>query len=427
MKIEKKSINSHQIELTIRVPKVDAQPWLTKAANHLSQHRPIKGFRPGKAPYEIIKKEFGEAAIIQEAMEDIINGTFAQALEQENLDTYGKIGFELLPALGLDEIAAYKAMITLMPKVRLGNWQSQKIKRSEPKVSDEELKTALDELAGMVTTEEPVERPAQMNDKVIMDFEVFVDGKLIEGGKAQDFGLILGEGKMIPGFEEKIVGGKASQKLEFNLNFPPNYQAGHLSGKPAEFKITVKQVFARIKPEINDEFAKRMGVTDLNELKNSLRENIHKEKLGVEEERVEIAAIKQVVMNSEFDEIPKVMIDDTTQDLVHDFEHTLVHQGVKLEQYLSSIGKNLDQIKKEFEAKALERIKSSMALGQLAESEQLTITTDEITAEIEAQKKSYAHNHEALHDINQPEYKRHVASTLINRKIIRFIKDKIVE
>ena len=427
MKIEKKQINQNQIELTIRVAKIDAQAWLTKAANHLAEHRPIKGFRPGKAPYEIIKKEFGEPAIIQEAMEDIINGTFGQALAQENLDTYGKIGFELLPVLGLDEIAAYKAQVTLMPKVRLGNWQTQKIKRAEVKVTDEELTQALDELAGMVTSEEPADRPAQMNDKVIMDFEVFVDGKLIEGGKAQDFGLILGEGKMIPGFEEKIVGGKPTEKVEFNLNFPDKYQAAHLSGKPAEFKILVKQVLARVKPAIDDLFAQRMGVKDLIELKNRLQENIVKEKQGVEEERVEIAAIKQVVAVSEFDEIPKNMIDDTANDLTHDFEHTLAHQGLKMEQYLKSIGKNLEQMKQEFQPKALERVKSSMALGQLAQDEKLTITTDEIAEEIEAQKKSYAGNQEALNDIHKPEYKRHVAGTLINRKIIKFIKDKIVE
>ncbi len=427
MKTEKKELNNGQIELTIHVTKAEAMPWLTHAAQHLSQHRQIKGFRPGKAPYDVVKREFGEAAIIEEAMEDIINGSFNNALEQENLLTYGRIGFDLLPVLNPDDIAAYKAVVTRMPEVKLGDWQNKKIKRGAAKVEDADLTKAIDEMAGMLTNEAVVDRPAEMNDKVMIDFEVSVDGKPIEGGSAKDFGLILGEKKMIPGFEEQLVGKKASEKVEFKLSFPADYHAKDLSGKEATFKISVNQVLARIKPNIDDSMAKRLGVENLEGLKTKLSENILKEKQEVEEEKVEIAAIKQLVEASKFEEIPQAMIDDTAQDLVHDFEHTLSHQGMKMDQYLSSIGKTVDGIKKEFEPKAMERIKSSMALGQLAEDEKISITQEEIESELERQKKIYAHQPQALNDLGQPEYRRHIANTLINRKLIEFVKSKIVE
>ncbi len=427
MKTEKKQLNSNELELTIRVHKADAQPWLNHAAAHLSQHRPIKGFRPGKAPYDIVKREFGEEAILNEAMEDIINGTLSSVLESEKLFTYGKVGFDLLPVLDPEEVVVYKATVTLMPKVTLGKWQDKKIKREELKVTDEELTKALNEMAEMLITEEPVERPASMNDKVVVDFEVYVDGKLIDGGKANDFGLILGEAKMIPGFEENLVGKKAGEKVEFTLSFPADYHAKHLAGKLAEFKINVHQVLARTKPEINDEVAKRVGVADLNELKAKLSENILKEKRELEEEKIEIAAIKQLVDTASFGEIPQIMVDDTAADLTQEFEHTLAHQGMRIEQYLASINKTMDDIKKEFVPKALERVKSSMALGQLAEDEKLALTQEEIQTEIESQRKIYQHQPEALSDINRPEYRRHVANTIINRKIITFLKDKLVE
>ncbi len=427
MKIDKKELNKHQLELTVRISKADAQPYLNRTAAHLSEHHPIKGFRPGKAPYEIVKKEFGEDVILKEAMEEIINETFSQAVESEKLNTYGKVGFELLPALDPQNIVSYKAIVTLMPTATLGDWKSKKIKPQEVKVTDLELNKALEEMANMTTKEEPVLREAKMGDKAVIDFEVYVDGKLIEGGSAKDFGLILGEGRMIPGFEEQIVGKKAGDKLEFDLNFPENYQSADLNGKPAHFKINVNQIQERITPELNDDLAKRVGLTDIKQLKEVMTENILKEKQEKEQERVEIESIKQVTESTKFTEIPQILIEDTIEDLVHDFEHAIAHRGMKLDQYLKSIGKTLDQIKKDYEPKALERIKSSMALGKLAEDEKLTVTPDEIDEVIKAQKQAHASNPQAMNDLNQPEYRRHVANSIINRKIINHIKEHIVE
>lgn len=427
VKIDKKELGNSQIELTIRVSRSDAQPYLIHAAAHLSEHHPIKGFRPGKAPFELVKKELGEDAIMKEALEDIINETFHQVLTQEKMDTYGKVDFDLIPSLTPEEILVYKAVVTSMPTVQLGDWKGKKIKQQDVNVSDEDLNQAIKEMAEMVATEKPVEREAKLGDKVMVDFEVFVEGKLIEGGKADNFGLNLGEGRMILGFEEKIIGHKSGEKIEFTLNFPENYHASELGGKPANFKVTLKQVLEKMKPELDDELAKKVGLTSLSELKKTLSENILREKKEREIERVEIAAIKQVTESAKFSEIPMVMINDTVNDLVHDFEHTLAHRGMKLEQYLASIGKTLDQIKKDFEPKAVERIKSSMALGKLAEDEKLTVTTEEIDSEIKAQKQLYANNPQALNDINQPEYRRHVGNSLINRKIISFIRNQIIE
>jgi trigger factor len=266
-----------------------------------------------------------------------------------------------------------------------------------------------------------------MKDKAILDFEVYVDGKLIEGGKADDFALILGEKKMIPGFEENVVGKKTGEKFEFTQSFPDDYHAKNLSGKPAEFKINLKQVLARTKPALDDALAKRVGVDSVDELKKRLSENILKEKTEREEEKVEIAAIKQLVESAVFDKIPQVMIEDTAHDLMHDFEHTLVHQNMKFEQYLQSIGKTHDELKKEFEPRALERVKASIGLGQLAEDEKLTLTNEEIDDELAHQKVMYANQPNTINDIDKPEYRRHVANTLINRKIINFLKDKIVQ
>lgn len=427
MKTDKKELNKHQVEITVRVNQTDAQPMLDEAARHLSERRSIKGFRPGKATFEVVKRELGFGPILEEAMEEIINQTFNSVLEAENINTYGKVNFDLLPIASPDEVAAYKATVTIMPKVTLGDWQSKKIKRQPVSVSDAELNQALDELAGMTVSEAQTDEAAALTDKAVVDFEVVVDGKVIEGGSAKDFALVLGEGRMIPGFEEKIIGHKAGENVEFKLSFPKTYQAAHLAGKEADFKITVKQILKRIKPTIDDGFAQRVGVADLNDLKSKLQANIQKEKQNKEEERSEIAAIKQIVDTSKFDEFPDAMITDTVDELLHDFEHSLAHQNVKMDQYLASVGKTVEQTKKEFEPKAVERIKSSIALGKIAELEKLSLTTQVIGEELERQRKTHANNPEAMNDLARPEYRRHIANTLMNRKIIQFITDKIVE
>ena len=154
MQIDKKQLEKEQIELTIKVNKTEATPWLIAAAARISQAREIKGFRPGKAPYEIVKREFGEGPIISEALEEIVDGTLSQVLEQEKIRPYGQVGFDLVPTADPEIIVSYKAIVTQIPESKLGNWMDKKIKRTEIKVSDEELDKALIELADMSAAEE---------------------------------------------------------------------------------------------------------------------------------------------------------------------------------------------------------------------------------------------------------------------------------
>jgi len=413
--IEKKDLGKGQLEITVKLDKADIAKEMQAAADRLSTHRPIKGFRPGKAPLDMVKREFGEDKILSEAMDDIVEHSLNEILEKEQLHIYGQIGFAPLPLASTNEAVAYKATITLMPKVKIGNWQTKQIKSKEISVPDEELNKALDQLLGMSTTEEPKERASETNDKVSIDLEVFVDGKLIDGGSAKDFPVILGEKRMIPGFEENLVGLKAEDEKKFSLAFPEKYEAKHLAGKMAEFKIKVKQVLARIKPELNDEFAKKVGMQTLQELKDRIRENMKTDFIEREEERVEIEAIKQINDASEFDPIAPAMVSDMVADLVHDFEHTLKHKGMELDAYLKSTNKTLDEIKKEFEPKAIERIKTSLALAQLAVDEKIAVTPEELSKEIEHSKEK-----------DNIDFRRHTANMILNKKLIDFIKGKII-
>jgi len=205
MKIEKKDLGKNQIELSIEVPLEEFDEHLKKAAFKLSQKSSIPGFRPGKAPYDLIKNKVGEMSIYQEALEDIINHSFFQAVTQENLVTIGQ------PDIKIEKLApgnpvVYKATVMLLPKVTLGNWQEKTLKLEDVKIEDKDLEKTMSELQKMRAQEKLVDRPAKIGDKVMIDFEVSVNKAVLEGGVSHKHPLVLGEGQMIPGFEDNIVG-----------------------------------------------------------------------------------------------------------------------------------------------------------------------------------------------------------------------------
>lgn len=429
MNIEKKAVNSHQVEFVIRVEKSEAQTWLNQAASRLSYTREFKGFRPGKAPYEMVKREFGEEKILQEAADDIVNGTLADVLKKEPINPYGKIDISLLPSANENEAVAYKATVNLIPKVTLGAWQANKVKRKEVSIKDDELDKSLRELSTMASQEEPKPegQGAEKGDKVVADLEVWVEGKLIEGGKASDFAVVLGENRMIPGFEDQLLGIKPGERREYNLSFPENYQPKHLSGKPADFKVEAKSVLVRKAAEIDDALAKKLGALDVEDLKAKLKENALLGKQQEEDDRLGNEVIKQLTAAATFGEFPPVMVNDTVEEMVHEFGHNLSHRGLSLDAFLKTSGKTIEEVRKEFEPKAIERIRASLALMQLAEDEKITIEPKQIEEELRRQEQAYATNPHALEDIRQPEYRRYVANNMLNRKVVEYLKQKLVE
>ncbi len=426
MKVEKKQ-DSNQIELIVKVGKSDVQSILEQTAAAINRQNPLPGFRPGKAPYKLIVNKYREDYIVREALDEIVQETLRQAIAQENLGFYGNFDFNLISLLTPEWLLEYKATAVPMPEVVLGDWQSKKIKRQPILVPNEDLEKALDELAGMRKSEIKIDREAGIKDKVVLDFEVLVDGKIIEGGSAKDFELVLGENRMIPGFEDKIVGHKAGESFEFNLKFPEDYQAQELGGKEALFKIKISEVDEITLPKIDDQFAQSLGVENVQALKDRLSENIAQEKYKEQEDRLEIETIKHLVDTAKIGEIPNKMAEDSIADLVHEFEHNLAHQGLSLEQYAATSKKTLDQIKADFRPKAIEKIKTTLVLNKLAVDEKIDVEEKEIDEELTAQRKYYAANKEILNDLQQPEYRDHLRRTLRNRKIIKFIKSKIVE
>ncbi|MBT4849643.1 trigger factor [Candidatus Parcubacteria bacterium] len=425
MKITKKDLEKKEIELTIEVSLEEIKPHLQKAAEKISTKSKIPGFRPGKAPYDLVKSNVGEMAIWQEAMDSIISDTFFKAVTREKLETVGQ------PDIKVEKLApgnpiVYKATVALLPKVTLGEWQKVSVKKKEVKVEEEEINKTIDQLKETNVKEVAVDRKAKKADKLELDFEVLREKVIIEGGKNPKYPIVIGEGKMIPGFEDKLIGLKKGDKKEFELKFPDKYFQKNLAGKLATFKIEVINVYERELPTLDDSFAKTTGFDTLDKLKDQIKKNILQDKEGKEKQRVEGEAIQKMVDNSTIEDIPNTLIKNEVHKMIHELEHSITGQGMDMAGYLKSINKTHDDLHKDFEPQAMQRIQAALMLRQFAQEEKITTTDEDIDREIKKQEEMYKDNPQAMQNIQNPGYRQHLLNLLTNQKVIQFISEKII-
>ncbi|MFA6466669.1 MAG: trigger factor [Patescibacteria group bacterium] len=426
MQIVKKDLEKNQVELAIEVSVEEMKPHLEKAASKMSQNAKLPGFRPGKAPYELVKNKFGEMAIYQEALDMIVSDSFYKAITREKIASVGQ------PEIKIEKIApgnplSYTAIVALLPKVTLGEWQTLVVKKNKVVASDEDINKTLEQLQNMQVKETPVNRAAKIGDKVELDFEVLIDKVVIEGGKNPRYPLVLGEGRMIPGFEEQIIGLKKETSKEFELSFPKEYFQKNLANKKATFKVKVLSIAERELPKLDDELAKGIGMESLAKLKEQLNQNITQDKEAKEKQRVEGEAIEAIIKQTIIEDIPEKLIAGEVHKMSHELEHSITHQGMDMAGYLKSINKTAQDLEKDFRPQAEQRVKAALIMRQIGQEEKINITEEQIKEEIKKQSDLYKDNPEAMKNISHPNYHQHLANLLLNQKIIELISQKIIK
>lgn len=426
MQITKNPLEKGQLELTITVEVAELDKYLHSAANRLSKKNKVPGFRPGKVPFEMAKNQFGEMALYQEAVDEVITQTYYKAITDEKIEAVGQ------PKINIDKLApqnpiVYKAIVNLLPTITLGDWQQIKVAKKDVSATEEDITKTLEQLQNLNVKEVITDRAIQKGDKAEIDFVGTIDKVAIEGGTSYKYPVVVGEGNMIPGFEDKLIGLKKDQEIDFSLQFPEKYFQKNLAGKLADFHVKIVSVLERQKPELNDDFAKNVGFANLTELKEQLKKNIDKDKEQKELQRVESEAIHEIIKTATFSELPEMLVDSEIHKMIHELEHSVNGQGLDLAGYLKSINKTHDDLHTDFRTQAIERIKAALILKQLAKYNDIKAEESEVKAEIEKQKNTYKEDPEALKQINSHDNWQYLANVLTNQKVIKFISDKIVK
>lgn len=376
---EYKKIEDGKAELTCVVNGEKWEEAKKKAFSKLSKKLQVKGFRKGQVPATLAKKYISENETWYEAASDLANGAFDEALKEHDVELIDQASMDLkdINAEGVTMVFT----CPVKPDVTLGDYKTLKYEVAEVKVEDEEvendIKATLDRKADLELKEDGA---VENGDTAVIDFEGFKDGVAFEGGKADNYELVIGSGSFIPGFEEQVVGMKAEESKDINVQFPENYHVDDLKGAPVVFKVTVHEIKKKVLPALDDEFVKELKIENVNtveEYKNYLKD----QKLANKKSQAENDAQQKLL--EEFAKIctvnvPEKMVQREVEQQIQEQTQRLAYQGLSFEQYLQFTNQTLEQVKEQLTPTSTERVKVSLCLEALAKQEKVEVTDEDV-------------------------------------------------
>ncbi len=411
--------NKNEVKLAITVEAEKFEEAMKKVYVKTAHYFNIPGFRKGKAPMQLVERQYGSSIFYEDAFNEIASEVYENAIKENNIEAVSKPEIEITQMeKGKDLI--FTATVQTKPEVKLGKYKGIEIKKIEYNVSDEdinhEIRHMQEKNSRLVSVDD---RPVEKGDIAVIDFEGSVDGVPFEGGKAEKHELEIGSNTFIPGFEDQVIGMKIDEERDINVKFPEEYFSADLAGKDAVFKIKLHEIKKKELPAIDDEFAKDVSEFDtLDELKASIKEKIDVENKQKEKYETEEEAIKTVCENTEID-IPNGMIEMEIDNMIKDIEARLSYQGLKLEQYLQMIGKTEEEMRKEFEEQANRQVKSRLVLEAIVTAEKLEAGEEEIAEKIKEMAKQYNKDEKEL--LENEQLRSYIADSMKTEKAIDFI------
>jgi len=354
---------------------------------------------------------YGEEVFYEDAINMVIDDTYPQALDDNNLKPVDKpeINFSQLEK---DKDFIYTASVTVRPEATLGEYKGLEVEKKEYTVNDEDIQKQLDAMqeknARIITKEEGT---IEKGDTAIIDFEGFVDGAAFEGGKGENYSLEIGSGSFIDGFEEQLIGKKSGEETEVNVKFPDEYGAKELAGKDAMFKVKINEIKAKELVPLDDEFAKDVSEFEtLDELKEDLKKKTEENNTLRAKNEFEESVINKAVENAEVD-IPDVMVDRQINYMLDDINYKLQYQGLTLDQYAGFMNTTVDKMKEDYRDAAYKRVKTELVLAKVAEVESIEASEEDVDKELENIAKQYNQDIAKIKEITSDIEKRLVDVT----------------
>jgi len=419
VKVENAGKNVVQLEIEVEAEKFEQ--GMQKAFARNAKKFNIPGFRRGKAPRHLVERYYGEQVLYEDAINEVCPDAYEQAVEENDIHPVDRPEIDI-KQIGKGQSLIFTAKVTVRPDVELGEYKGIEVEKSTAVVTDEDVDKEIEKVrernSRLITVED---RPAASGDTVTIDFEGFVDGTAFEGGKGTDYDLVLGSGTFIPGFEDQLIGVSKGEEKEVNVTFPEDYHNKDLAGKPAVFKVTVKEIKVRELPNLDDEFAKDVSEFDtLEEYKADLRKKLLERAEHMAHHENEDKVVAKVVENAAVD-IPPVMIDRQIDNLVYDFRMSLMYQGLDLERYLEIMGMDMNSFRDQFRTRAEQEVKTQLVLDKISKVEAIVPTDEETDAEIKRLAENYRQSEEEFRQHLKPDDIEYIRSTLITRKTVGFL------
>lgn len=407
--------------------KLNAEEWEAEVEKAYQKNKgkyKLDGFRQGKIPRKVLEKTYGEYLFYEDALNEVCDRTFFEFLEKEKdvqAVDYPEVSVKNLSKEGVEWVAT----ITLMPEVELGKYDGLEVKKDKVSVTEKEVEAKLKDLQEKQARYVDVtDRPAKMGDLVNIDFAGSIDGVAFDGGTAKDYELELGSHSFISGFEEQVVGMKVDEQKDVKVEFPKEYHAKNLAGKPAVFAVKLLTIREKQVPEIDDKFASDVSeFNTLDELKKDTKEKIKSEKEADAERAFENKLVEEVVKNSKVD-VPKVMVTNQIARNIEDMKRSLAMQGLSYEMYLGYIGLTDEQFRKSREEDTEKQIKTTLVLSELVKKEGIKAEESEVEDKIKELAEKMKKTVDELKKTMTESQKEVIENNIISEKVIKLLKDK---
>ena len=389
MKAELVKKEGNKVTLKITVDNNKFEEAVNKAYNKTKGKYNIPGFRKGKAPKVVIETQYGKGVFYNDAIDMLFPEIYPQAIKELNIDPIDR------PDLDIEEISKDNGLVMVVnvevkPEFELGAYKGIEISKVDNTVSEEEVELSLNEMVNKNARLISVEGKALENgDTAVIDFEGFENGVAFEGGKGENYNLVIGSNTFIPGFEDQLVGKKAGEEVEVNVTFPETYHAENLAGKPVVFNVKVNDVKVKEVPALDDEFAKDTTEFEtLAELRADVKAKLEEQAKNAADAEMRNALVEKVSANTEV-EVPEAMIQHQIDNMLMELNYQLQYQGLNLQQLLEMTGRGVEELREERRADAERLVKSSLILEAIAEKENVEVNKADVDAELEKMAAMY--------------------------------------
>lgn len=422
VKMEKIENNIVKLEITVGAEKFNEA--MKKAYAKNAKNFNISGFRKGKAPMNIIKKYYGEGVFFEDAINFCCDDTYPAAVKENSIEPVDYPQIDIVQ-IGEGKDFIYTASITVKPEVELGMYKGVEVNEVKYEVADEaienQLKSMQEKNARVETKEDGI---IEKGNLAVIDFKGFIDEVAFEGGEGNDYELEIGSGTFIDTFEDQLVGAKVGEEKEVNVKFPEEYGREELNGKPAMFKVTVKEIKVKELPALDDEFAKEVSEFDtIEEVKADIRKKMEEANELRAKNEFEEAVINAVVDNAKV-EIPAVMIEKEVENMLKDLEMRLKYQGLDLDTYYQYTNSSEEKVKEYMKETADKRVKTELVLEKIAKTENVEAAEEEVLAKATELAKQYGEaDVEKTAELLVSAQGAFLKTDIVNEKVVKLLVD----
>lgn len=421
------NLEKSMAKLTITVSAEDFETAMVKSFNKNKNSISIQGFRKGKAPRKMVEKLYGPEVFYEDAANFAIPDAYEEAAKDSGLEIVSRPEIDVVD-IGKGKEFVFSATVALKPEVTLGEYKGLEVEKKVVKIMatdvNAELEKVREQNSRMVTVDN---RGIKKDDTAVIDFEGFVDGEAFAGGKGEDYPLVIGSHSFIDDFEDQLIGKKTGDEVEVNVSFPEEYHEASLKGKPALFKVTIKEIKNKELPKLDDEFASEVSEFEtLKDYKASVKKSLtEKRKEEVKREK-ENEVIEKAIENISV-EIPEAMIDEQVQQMVQEFASRISGQGISFEQYMQMTGMTPNALMGQMKPEAEKRIKTRLTLEAIVKAEGIKASDKEIEAEMEKMAAMYQMEVDKVKEMMGETEREQIAMDVAVQKAVDLIVKNAVE